>query len=102
MALLQLGAAAALPSADAMLDAERVGIPLHIESPHSENCPASHDHLFCQVVRSLAAVSAAKRVGTLYDIAPPLAGDGASIDRIDAELRPTLRGPTAPRPPPFG
>lgn len=102
MVLLQLVAAAALPSADAVLEAERVGTPLHIESPHNEDCPTSHDHLFCQVVRSLVAASTSRDVGTLLDLAPPHAGDAAPSERGEAEWQPALRGPTAPRPPPLG
>jgi len=101
VSLLQLAAATALPAADAVLDAERVALPLHVESPHSESCPGSHDHLFCQVVRSLSAISAPQAIGELQDLPAWLVGEGPRVDRTDATLRPSLRGPTSPRPPPL-
>jgi hypothetical protein len=99
--LLQLVASVALPAADAALDADNAALPVHVESPHSENCPATHDHLFCQVVRSLAAVSAGGGAAPVLGLAPPVLDGLSPLDRLDAPLRPTLRGPTAPRPPPF-
>lgn len=102
MVLAQFGAAAALPAADAVLDAARVGLPTHIESPHNESCPASHDHIFCQVVRSLAAVSAGRSIATVLALGPPHFEENTSDGRLDAETRALLRAPTAPRPPPLG
>jgi hypothetical protein len=99
---LQLVAGAVLPSADALLEAERVGLPTHVESPHNEDCPAAHDHLFCQVVRSLASASASPAVGSLPDATPPILAAEAIAERDDSTRRPSLRGPTTPRPPPLG
>lgn len=101
MLLLQLFAVAVLPSADAMLDAERASLPLHIESPHNEDCHTGHDHLSCQVVRSLSAVSAGTGIGTTLHVAAPLY-QAVRLGRNDTQMRPALRGPTAPRPPPLG
>ena len=56
LALLQLGAAG-VQSADAILEAEGASLPTHVESEESEDCGVQHDHLFCQVVRSLSAVA---------------------------------------------
>lgn len=56
LALLQMGAAG-VQSADAILDAEGAALPTHLESHQSEDCGVQHDHLFCQVVRSLSAVA---------------------------------------------
>ncbi len=48
---------AVLSPADALLDAERYGSPAHIELPDHRGCPAQHNHLVCQVVRSLVSVT---------------------------------------------
>ncbi len=102
MVSLQLVAGAALPSADALLEAERIGLPTHVESPHTEDCPAAHDHLFCQVVRSLGSASASRRVATLAHTAPSLSAESVLAERDGPARRPSLRGPTTPRPPPIG
>lgn len=102
MVLLQLIAAAALPSADAVLEAQRIGLPLHVESPHNEECPASHGHVFCQVVHSLAAASTVGDIGLLVHRSPALVVGVTPRQHEDIERRPSLRGPTAPRPPPLG
>jgi hypothetical protein len=102
LVLLQLAAVVALPSADAMLEAERVGLPLHVESPQSEECPASHDHLICLMVRSLTAASITPDIGKALDLAPPVYGGVTLAARGDADRGPSLKGPTPPRPPPLG
>ena len=53
IALVQVGVSAVLFPADALLDAERIGSPVHIESPDERACAAQHSHLFCQIVRSM-------------------------------------------------
>jgi hypothetical protein len=67
MALLQIGASVVFPTADAVLEAKTVGAPAHVESPGNEDCATHHDHLFCQVVRSLssARVATPQREATL-------------------------------------
>lgn len=102
MVLLQLVAASALPSADALLEAGQVGLPLHVESEHNEDCPASHDHLICQVVRSLEAASASEDVVARVHVDPSIPTGGQVAVSVVPPQRPSLRGPTTPRPPPLG
>lgn len=98
LAALQLGVSGVLPVADAWLDAEPSSAPMHVESLDNEGCDAHHDHLFCQVVRSLA-------VGLLSPA--PHSGRLAQPDEIDGlehadcavcrvELRPGAAQPRAP------
>lgn len=54
LALLQLAAAGLVPAADAGLGSVGVEGALHIEASGSEDCGAPHDHLFCQLCRTLA------------------------------------------------
>ena len=56
LAALQLGAAG-VQGLDAVMDAGQTTLPVHVESHGSEDCEVQHDHLFCQVVRSLGAVA---------------------------------------------
>lgn len=59
LALLQLGVSTAVVSADAVLDGEMTGHSTHVESEGSKECATHHDHLFCQVVRSLTNATGA-------------------------------------------
>ncbi len=102
MVLLQLVAGSALSSADALLEAGQVGLPLHVESEHNEDCPAAHDHLICQVVRSLEAASASEDVVARVHIDRSIATEGPVAVSAVLPRRPSLRGPTTPRPPPLG
>ena len=58
---LQLGAAVVFPAADTVLDGAAFATPMHIGSPHHE-CATYHDHLYCQVVRSMATQAGSARV----------------------------------------
>ena len=44
--------------------------PVHLEQPNDPDCPAAHNHLFCQAVRSLASPMPALLVGPLEPPAP--------------------------------
>jgi len=72
LALVQLVAFGVLPAADALLDIEQMGLPVHIESEGSKECAPPHDHVFCQVVRSLAAATEAPAVAGAIDLATPV------------------------------
>lgn len=72
LALVQLVALGVLPAADAVLDIEQMELPLHIESEGSKECAPPHDHVFCQVVRSLAAAAEAPAVSGAIGIAAPV------------------------------
>ncbi|MDX1493423.1 MAG: hypothetical protein R3253_05150 [Longimicrobiales bacterium] len=56
LAVLQLGVAGT-QVADAILEADQTALPTHVESQQGEECDVRHDHLFCQVVRSLTALA---------------------------------------------
>lgn len=51
--VFQLLVAVGLPAADAVLEAASVGTPTHVEAPTDEACGNPHDHLFCQLCRTL-------------------------------------------------
>lgn len=53
LALLQLVAAGLVPVADAGLQAYGVEGKVHVEASGSADCSAPHDHLFCQLCRTL-------------------------------------------------
>ena len=55
IALVQIGAFGVLSLADALLDAHRIGLPVHVESPENRACAAQHSHLVCQLVRSMVS-----------------------------------------------
>jgi hypothetical protein len=50
---LQLGALATVPVADAMLELASVGLPVHVESERGASCGEGHEHVFCQLCRTL-------------------------------------------------
>jgi hypothetical protein len=100
LALLQLGAAVALPAVDGVLDVELYGVPTHVESPESDDCTPHHDHAFCQVVRA-TALATPSRVPATVALGQPLTG----FDALPAspELRRStrlLQGSSGPRAPP--
>ncbi len=100
LALVQFGVSTAVVVADASLDGEQVGQTAHVESLGNEECATHHDHLFCQVVRSLAAA-------TRGHGAPTLQADGAfvSLEALPAEhdvrAVATFSGASGPRAPPL-
>lgn len=59
LALVQLAGAVVLPAADGLMDVERYGTPVHVESGGRDDCTPHHDHAFCQVVRSTAMANPA-------------------------------------------
>ena len=71
LALLNL-CAMSVAALDAVIDGESAGAPIHIESDQSTDCETYHDHLFCQVVRSLGSASVAKGRPTIDSGAPVL------------------------------
>ena len=54
VALAQIVASGATAPLSALADQDDIAFPVHLESPQDANCPAKHNHLFCQVVRSIA------------------------------------------------
>ena len=70
IATLQIGVSASLSPADAILDIERFGSPVHIESPENADCAVDHGHFFCQVVRSLSKAGVSEGI-TLSQVGEP-------------------------------
>ena len=100
LALLQLGASTLFVVADALLDREHARSTLHIESEGSEECQTDHDHLFCQVVRSLGAATGADASCTV-DTGIPEADARIESYRSDFVPSPRPPGVTGPRGPPL-
>ena len=101
LALLQLVAFSALPTADAVLDASQLGLPLHVESEGVPECASHHDHLFCQVVRSLSSATGTVEVGGLADAPPPIRRLEAQTSGGDLLARRLLTRSIGPRAPPL-
>lgn len=98
---LQIGLAGSLGPADAVLDIERFGSPIHLESPDSGDCAADHGHVFCQVVRSLSKAGVSGGI-TLPRVSAPtlrLPDSDTVADRPSAT--PVLLGSVIPRAPPI-
>ena len=97
LALLQFAVFAALPGADAVLEARGFGTVLHIEREAGERCDTGHSHLLCQLTRTL---SSGISVPILTD--PRLAPE-ASLRTPTAtagQSRPIPLGGSGPRAPP--
>lgn len=86
LALLQLTAFTILPAVDALLDAEPIERPAHVESERSAACAPAHDHSFCQAVRSLTAAGRT-----------PAIGEAERVPASVVSLRPRSAGEAAPR-----
>ena len=99
-ALLQLGASTAFVLADAVLDGEQAGAPVHVESQGSEECSTHHDHLFCQVVRSLASAAPGPGVATLEAHAA-ISSRRGPVHSSDAHPASAFSGASGPRAPPL-
>ena len=100
VALLQFGSTAALTHADALLDGERMGTPDRFESPENTDCPFQHDHLFCQVVRSLSHATASPEITAETGPAPPILYVEADCEAGEVKRAPILFGAFSPRGPP--
>lgn len=94
-----MGSTTAFARADALLDAESMGSPVHVESPDSD-CAIHHDHLFCQVVRSLFQTATTRDIPALATPAPPIRVLDADPEAHDAKCAAILFGSVVPRGPP--
>jgi hypothetical protein len=100
LASLQLGVSTAVVALDSILDGERAGSTLHVEAQDSEACATHHDHLFCQVVRSLSSATGASPV-THSSAATAVVSAVVPTHGADA-IRPTLlSGSIGSRAPPL-
>ena len=102
MALLQLASFAALPTADAILDAPQLGLPLHVESEGNPECAPHHDHLFCQAVRSLSAAATTAQIAAVEGSAPPIRRLEAQTVGVATAARRLLTRSVGSRAPPRG
>ena len=57
---------------EALADHDGPGAPIHVESPEDDGCPGAHNHLFCQVARSLSGSATAPRQEARSTPAPSL------------------------------
>lgn len=101
IAALQIVVAAALGPADAILDIERFGSPVHVESPENADCAVDHGHLFCQVVRSLSKAGFSGGVTLPRVCLPPLRLPEPDCVAARLPIAPILRGSVVPRAPPI-
>jgi len=99
-ATFQVGFSATVPIADALLEAASFALPLHVESAGEDPCAPGHDHLFCQLCRTLTLVVAPPTAGSRYAALPSAAL--AAPRGVDHDLVSCLdrTGPLGPRAPP--
>jgi hypothetical protein len=100
LAAFHVGVAATVPIADAMLELASTGEPTHIESAREVSCGDGHEHVFCQLCRTVG-LGAVPRESARLDHAVGLATYCAawSEDRVGERL--PLSGPIGPRAPPL-
>jgi hypothetical protein len=95
---LQLGAAVLVPLADSFQETGRDLRP-HVEALGTDDCPIPHDHLACQLCRTIRTGT-----GPLPSACPALAGAASASPTVRATppaLLSTLRtGPFGARAPP--
>ena len=98
LALLHAGATS-VAALDAIMDVESTAIPLHVESQEATHDAAHHDHLFCQVVRSLGNAAGAQLLPT-FDAGLAFFVE-AEFDRPDVVRSVPRAGLSGPRGPPL-
>ncbi len=101
LATIQIGLAGFLGPADAVLDIERFGSPIHVESPESADCAVAHGHVFCQVVRSLSNPVVSGGISLPRVSAPPLRLPEPDMAADRPPATPILLGSVIPRAPPI-
>jgi hypothetical protein len=97
--VVQCAFAAAIPLADAVVEAIARDGPAHLESQNSAPCPPGHDHLQCQFCR----VAGTTLVASTEPVSVPRTTAvrhfaAARADRVFAS--PVTAGPLGPRAPP--
>jgi hypothetical protein len=102
LAAFQIAAAAGVPVADAMLEIGAASEPMHVESERATSCGDGHDHVFCQLCRTLTVAKAARDSGDRVSHA----GEPTPVPETRVEGGPRLSyldssGPVGPRPPPL-
>lgn len=102
VALTQFVVAAGGPLADAALEEVVEAGVTHVESQAGEQCPSQHDHLFCQLCRTLTVAWTAPPPTRLQ--APRIThGTRVDLDGGEHSLRPAGHfPPLGSRAPPLG
>lgn len=101
ISLMQACVVAVVSHVDAMLDAERLSSPVHVESPESRDCAAQHNHLFCQVVRSLFSGPPTGRIAVAEIPAPCVSDTDRPAADVPGKSATFLIGAINPRGPPL-
>lgn len=97
LALLQFIVFAALPVADAVLEARGRSTVAHVEAEGSEHCETGHNHLLCQLTRTFSSgISTPVQIDLRLVFETSLAIPTATA----WENRPTPSGGSGPRAPP--
>lgn len=99
LAVFQLGAAIAVPAVDAVLEAQEIGASAHFETQGSDHgCHTGHDHLICQLVRSMGQATLSPSVRSVPAVRPKLkasfVGTPTQFDATDRVH--SSQGPRAP------
>ena len=97
LALLQFVVFASFPVADAILEARGVSDTAHIETENSEQCDTGHNHLLCQLTRTL---SSGISVEDLTDFQQACQASLNIPTATTRENRPIPPGGSGPRAPP--
>ena len=100
VALMQIGVFAVVSPVDALLHAERFGLSAHVESPDDRACATQHNHLFCQVVRSLLSGIPASGIAVSHIPAPSIFTTDRPDGHVRAKSATFLIGAIIPRGPP--
>lgn len=101
ISLMQVCVVTVVLPVDALLDAERFSSPVHVESPESRDCAAQHNHLFCQVVRSLFSGPPTGRIAVAEIPAPCVSHTDSPPADLPARSATFLIGAINPRGPPL-
>ena len=101
IAMMQIGVFAVLSPVDALLDAGQIASPVHVESPENRACAAQHNHLFCQVVRSLSSATPTGRIAVADTPAPSVFTTEGPRGDAPAKSATFLIGAINPRGPPL-
>jgi len=97
---MQFATSAVIVAADAILDGQQAASTTHVESRGSESCTTHHDHLFCQVVRSLS--DATRGTASVASGAAGFLAQAAALVHVSDAPDPTiLSGAIGPRAPPL-
>jgi hypothetical protein len=98
LALFHLLVAGLSPWADARLEASEAEVVTHIEAERSRACAAGHDHVFCQVCRTVSLGAGPAPAQAVTPLGTPAVGATFLFahDAIPLRHLVALHGPRAP------